>query len=225
MNMDRHFTTKICIVCNERFTPTCGFQVRCIPCKIRMGEKSSKACRTCSTPFVPIHGLQRYCSEICRNVTHIRSLAEAREKTRIRRSTPPQVETCPTCYQGFTPRSRRQKFCRRECHTTPKANGQTKGFRIGRMTTGEYAFFRIMQDHGIHLKFLVAQSSPRGVFPLHRGGYTPDFHDETNNVYYEVIGSRQAFHLNKHKYLETRHKYPDTTLKIVRPDGTEIPFD
>lgn len=87
------------------------------------------------------------------------------------------------------------------------------------MTAAEYAFFRIMQDKGIHLIFLEPSSRH---FKFNGTCYTPDFKTKNDRTYYEVCGTRQAYHANKHKYAMFRATYPTLTLKIVRPDGEEL---
>jgi hypothetical protein len=47
-------------------------------------------------------------------------------------------------------------------------------------------------------------------------GYTPDFYVLQNDTFYEVVGSKQAFNINKPKLLAAQALI---NLKIVRPDG------
>lgn len=51
--------------------------------------------------------------------------------------------------------------------------------------------------------------------------YTPDFWDPKNDIYYEVIGSRQAREFNWLKIELFKVKYPEIDLRVVKPDGTE----
>jgi hypothetical protein len=53
--------------------------------------------------------------------------------------------------------------------------------------------------------------------------YTPDFFCETNNVFYEVVGTRQAYSVNKWKYDAFRLRYTQYKLNIVRPDHSVYP--
>lgn len=135
---------------------------------------------------------------------------------------------CPTCECTFRQKRRKQTHCLQSNQCRPwliqfKENGsQSPRYRIGALTTAEYAFYRIMQDCGVELDYLSQGVS--GLFALHRGCYTPDFYNAVTHIYYEVSGSRQALEANKHKYYEMRQKYPDVMLKIVAPDGTEIDF-
>ena len=95
-------------------------------------------------------------------------------------------------------------------------------YKIGKLRPGEYAFFRIMQDRGVYLEYLT--QSVNGLFKLHRGCYTPDFHDKLNDIYYEVSSSRQALARGLSKYIEMRRKYPKIKLMVVKPDGTKNPY-
>jgi len=49
--------------------------------------------------------------------------------------------------------------------------------------------------------------------------YTPDFYDQRENIFIEVIGSRQAYHANKHKYKTLRKLYPMINFEIRTTDG------
>ncbi len=89
------------------------------------------------------------------------------------------------------------------------------------MTPAEFVFQVIMERRGI----AVTKINGVCLFTLHGYSYTPDFYDEANKIYYEVSGTRQAFHANKHKYLDFLKTHPELTLKIVKPDGTEIPLE
>jgi len=91
------------------------------------------------------------------------------------------------------------------------------------MTPAEYAFSRIMEDRGVTLTFI--GKAGRRLFPLNGTNYTPDFYDPTTETYFKVSGTRQAYHKNKEKYAMFRATYPTLTLKIVRPDGQEIPLE
>jgi DNA-binding XRE family transcriptional regulator len=50
--------------------------------------------------------------------------------------------------------------------------------------------------------------------------YLPDFYCPEENIYYEVVGTRQAYHHNKHKYILMQKEYPTIDFKIVNPDGS-----
>lgn len=86
------------------------------------------------------------------------------------------------------------------------------------MTGAEYAFFRIMQDQGHQLIFVGVNGTRFKVGATYR----PDFMSSDRKLYYEVCGTRQAYHANKEKYALFRQTYPDLSLKIVKPDGQEI---
>lgn len=52
--------------------------------------------------------------------------------------------------------------------------------------------------------------------------YSPDFYDPEGNVFYEVIGTFQAYHANKGKIEEFRKIFPKIILKLVMADGSEF---
>ena len=58
-------------------------------------------------------------------------------------------------------------------------------------------------------------------FKLKGTTYAPDFFLPETNTYIELVGSRQAYHKNKHKYKEFRKTYPNVKFKIVGTDGEE----
>lgn len=101
----------------------------------------------------------------------------------------------------------------------PRPKGLWQTFFIDGLTPAEYAFSRIMADRGVQLQF-IGRNGTR--FSLNTSTYRPDFFDPRQGIYYEVSGSRQAFHANKEKYAKFRKMYPDLPLMIVKPDGTEI---
>ncbi|MBN2118534.1 MAG: hypothetical protein JW730_18315 [Anaerolineales bacterium] len=55
----------------------------------------------------------------------------------------------------------------------------------------------------------------------HRSYYRPDFYCPDCRIYFEVVGSRQAFHQNRTKIEAFKLAYPDVNLKYVHPDGSE----
>ncbi len=50
--------------------------------------------------------------------------------------------------------------------------------------------------------------------------YGPDFYDGERNVFIEVVGTRQAYHLNKTKYELFRRTYPLIKFEIRQSDGS-----
>lgn len=56
-------------------------------------------------------------------------------------------------------------------------------------------------------------------FKLKNTTYRTDFYCLEDNTYYEVVGSRQAFHSNKNKINEFIELYPDLNFKVVIPNG------
>ena len=82
--------------------------------------------------------------------------------------------------------------------------------------SAERRFYERMRLAGVRL---VAQ--PRA-FPLNEiCTYTPDFYSPELDIYYEVIGTRQAREFNWLKLELFRAKYPAVRLGLVKPDGTE----
>jgi hypothetical protein len=60
------------------------------------------------------------------------------------------------------------------------------------------------------------------------GRYTPDFYDPNTGAFIEVVGTRQAFHANKHKYAAFARAFPTLVLKVLDVcggplDGTKLP--
>lgn len=53
-------------------------------------------------------------------------------------------------------------------------------------------------------------------------GYTPDFYSPSLNVFYEVVGSRQAFSQNKAKILLAMEL---SNLEIVKPNGDKYNYN
>lgn len=79
-----------------------------------------------------------------------------------------------------------------------------------------------MRRQGICVKKI----GPKGTqFVLNGTTYRPDFYDKKHKIFYEVSGTRKAYHSGKKKYQMFRTLYPNLTLKIVKPDGTPIPVE
>lgn len=86
------------------------------------------------------------------------------------------------------------------------------------MHPAEFCFQILMERKGTPVERLPAI----GIFLVNGYEYTPDFIDRSTNTYYEVIGTRQAYHQQKDKIVALRKARPEIVLKVVRPDGTEI---
>jgi hypothetical protein len=56
-------------------------------------------------------------------------------------------------------------------------------------------------------------------FHFNGSKYQPDFYDRERNVFIEVVGTRQAYHLNKDKYEEFRKYYSAINFELRRPSG------
>ena len=127
---------------------------------------------------------------------------------------------CLKCKKGFCKTARNQVYCSPDCRPSKHSitHGQAETFHIDGMTPAEYAFMRIMADRGIRLTF-IGRNGKR--FFLNGTHYRPDFQQDPH-TYIEVCGTRQAYHANKAKWALFRTHYPMLSLKVVRPDGTEI---
>lgn len=49
--------------------------------------------------------------------------------------------------------------------------------------------------------------------------YRPDFYAPVENIYYEVVGTRQAYSANRHKYEAMAVEHPEVTLYFVCGNG------
>lgn len=70
----------------------------------------------------------------------------------------------------------------------------------------------------------IAISEPGGMAFIRNGfrtTYRPDFYCFECGIYFEVAGTRQAFCANIAKIRDFQAAYPNLSLKIVNPDGTE----
>lgn len=52
--------------------------------------------------------------------------------------------------------------------------------------------------------------------------YLPDFYDAKRDAYIEVVGSRQAYHNNKHKYVMFCNEYKNIQLEFRLPSGESL---
>ena len=72
---------------------------------------------------------------------------------------------------------------------------------------------RFMYEQALKKNFL--QYQPR-IFYLSNGTkYTPDFYSPKLNTYYELVGTRQAYHSNKEKIALFIMEYPEIKFEIV----------
>lgn len=62
-------------------------------------------------------------------------------------------------------------------------------------------------------------------FDLGGATYTPDFYSPSEGIYYEVVGTKQAFYCNQMKYMMFLKLYPDKRIRFVKPDGTTFITD
>lgn len=56
-------------------------------------------------------------------------------------------------------------------------------------------------------------------FKINGARYTPDFYDGERNVFIEISGSRQAYHINKDKYELFKQLFPKLSFEIRKSDG------
>src|SRR3990167_5162009 len=54
--------------------------------------------------------------------------------------------------------------------------------------------------------------------------YTPDFYVPTRGTFYEVLGTRQAFHQSHRKIARFLRAFPKIRFRLVRPNGEDIPY-
>lgn len=57
-------------------------------------------------------------------------------------------------------------------------------------------------------------------FKLGKTNYRPDFYDCKTKTFIEVIGTRQVYHQNKHKYKLLRKIHPEINFEIRKVDGS-----
>ena len=57
-------------------------------------------------------------------------------------------------------------------------------------------------------------------FRLNNIGYSPDFYDGKRNIFIEVAGTRQAYHINKEKYELFKQIFPKLQFEIRKTDGS-----
>lgn len=50
--------------------------------------------------------------------------------------------------------------------------------------------------------------------------YIPDFYLPEENIFYEIVGSRQAYSIGRLKYAAFRKSFPAINFMIANPDGT-----
>ena len=58
------------------------------------------------------------------------------------------------------------------------------------------------------------------MFHMGDAKYSPDFYDGETGAFIEVVGTRQAYHLNKAKYELFRKTYPSIKFEIRHKDGS-----
>lgn len=166
----------------------------------------SKLCDACGSVFVSKQARRKTCSYHCWLSIHPRKPRQARQQ-----GTKYYKKTCPGCASTFTTINYRRKYCVLEHRISYKK-------QTAKTMTPREAIFSMHRPDLIYLN----QSSR--LFKLNGYCYTPDFRNTEGTVFYEVVGTRQAYHANKHKYDEFRSLYPSLRLIIVRPNGAEIDF-
>jgi hypothetical protein len=56
------------------------------------------------------------------------------------------------------------------------------------------------------------------------GRYTPDFYDKETGYFIEVAGTRQAYDLNKEKYVAFHSTYPKLLFEVRTSHGAIVDF-
>lgn len=202
---------KPCLICETVRIAVRNRRGICARCRSKM------LCRDCGNRYQMRKSGSRYCPSCSR----VRAGKPAIGAWR----TDPIV--CRTCKKPFIRQAGTQLFCSYLCRPSnsfarPSRRGLSETYLINGMTCAEYAFSRIMADQGITLRYLEPRSR---LFALNDTSYTPDFYERRRRIYYEVLGTRQAYQANKEKYREFIKAYPRLTFKIVKPDGTAIAFN
>jgi hypothetical protein len=60
------------------------------------------------------------------------------------------------------------------------------------------------------------------IFKLNGDHYTPDFYDIENNIFIEVVGTKQAYHKNKEKYKKLVEFFPKINFEIRLESGEKL---
>lgn len=81
------------------------------------------------------------------------------------------------------------------------------------MTEAEKHFAGLLIKSGIEYVY------PVNPIPVGKSTYRPDFYLPQNDLYVEVVGTRQAYSLNRKKYKEFSALYPDKKFVIVEKNG------
>lgn len=61
-----------------------------------------------------------------------------------------------------------------------------------------------------------------GIFRMNGTSYAPDFYDGERNIFIEVAGTRQAYSLNKEKYLMMEKYFPKIGFEVRQHTGSLI---
>lgn len=177
-----------------------------------------RVCRECRAKHRPKRSGLRgfFCSLTCRK--KFRSRRDVAKLSAERLARRRIGKTCGHCSKIFIPGrwfQRNCKSCRKAIERNPR---QSKLFRIEGMVASEFAFKTIAERSGMLLRHLPGTR----LFQLNGTSYTPDFHDPQTDTYYEVVGTRQAYHQIKRKIRLFIDAYPSVRFKVVRPDGSEF---
>ena len=207
--VDRQPKHYSCTRCGALFIKSGGRQKRCDGCRLLCHPSGalrvvpqSKCCAACGTVFVSKQARRKTCSSSCWHFLYRPYLPRAPR--------PPCESTCLACGRTFyITTGFRHKHC------SPEHRPSYHAPMPRAMAKSEVIF---SEKHPT----LIRLNPNCRLFKLAGYSYTPDFRNAEGTVFYEVIGTRQAFHANKHKYIAFRSAYPSLTLKIVKPDGTNI---
>lgn len=213
-----------CAECGGIFRRTHWRNKACLLCRTlrrsyyKPKPRNEKRCKDCGGTFIQRRSDQKRCAA-CKYIESKKQSATKRRKIRAQIVAALKSRHCQQCGRLFIPESSRKHMQCEKCKVGQK-KGQPLSFRVYGMLPAEYAFYSIMQQRRLTLKYVGRNGD---WFPLPGGThYRPDFRNLEGTVFYEVAGTRQAYYANKSKYLEFREAYPSLCLVVVRPDGTEI---
>ena len=90
---------------------------------------------------------------------------------------------------------------------------KNKARAFSMMHPRERLFAKLLTEQGRKWEY------PAQRFQLKNTTYRPDFFLPDENLYIEVVGTRQAYHANKHKIAEMKETYPNIRFVVMNVDG------
>ena len=123
-------------------------------------------------------------------------------------------EKCINCKERdvFIKKRNLCKKCYANLYVNKKIDAHKKGDGKNINHTSEIEFIKNFFNHDNWIYEPV-------IFHLENEKYTPDFYDQETNTFIEVMGSRQAYYLNKEKYVKLKKLFPKINFEIRYPDG------